>query len=127
MLFYWLVLGYVLVINVWGSRFLPHANIAAGVLHVVGFVVVITVIGAMTETKHSAAYVFTEVSNSSGWQSDGISWLVGLLSTVYPFLGYVFHIFRFQSDFLIFLPDTMPPPIWQRSYTIPHDTFRLLC
>lgn len=87
MLFYWLVLAYVLVLNVRGSRILSHANIAAGVLHVLGFVVITTVLGAMTEDQHTAAYVFTEVSNMSGWKSDGISWLVGLLSTVYPFLG----------------------------------------
>lgn len=87
MLFYWFVLAYVLVFNIWGSSILSHANITAGVLHVVGFVVVVVFLGAMTEEKHTAAYVFTEVSNTSGWQSDGISWLVGLLSTVYPFLG----------------------------------------
>ena len=87
MLFYWSVLAYVLAVNVWGSRILSHANITAGILHVVGFVVIIIVLGVMTEDKHTAAYVFTEVSNTSGWQSDGISWLVGLLSTVYPFLG----------------------------------------
>lgn len=87
MLFYWFILAYVLVLNVWGSRILSHANIAAGVLHVAGFVVITVVLGAMTEQKHTAAYVFTEVSNTSGWQSDGLSWLVGLLSTVYPFLG----------------------------------------
>jgi len=56
-------------------------------LHIVGFVVITVILGAMTEEKHTASYVFTEVSNTSGWQSDGISWLVGLLSTVYPFLG----------------------------------------
>ena len=89
MLFYWFILAYVLALNVWGSRILPHANIAAGVLHVVGFVAVTIVLGAMTKEKHTASYVFTEVSNTSGWQSDGISWLVGLLSTVYPFLGSV--------------------------------------
>jgi choline transport protein len=59
----------------------------AGVLHVVGFVVILIVLGAMAP-KHSAHYVFVEVSNSSGWQSDGVAWLVGLLSSVYPFLGY---------------------------------------
>ncbi|KAI5364012.1 putative amino acid/polyamine transporter I [Septoria linicola] len=31
---------------------------------------------------------FTEFSNTSGWSNDGVSWLVGLLSTIYPFLGY---------------------------------------
>lgn len=87
MLFYWFVLAYVLALNVWGSRILPHANVVAGVLHVAGFVVIVIVLGAMTEEKHTAEYVFTRVSNTSGWQSDAISWLVGLLSTVYPFLG----------------------------------------
>ena len=38
--------------------------------------------------KNTASFVFTEVSNSSGWSSDGVSWLVGLLSSVYPLLGY---------------------------------------
>jgi choline transport protein len=38
--------------------------------------------------KNSSSFVFTEVSNTSGWSSDGISWLVGLLSSVYPLLGY---------------------------------------
>jgi choline transport protein len=87
MLFYWFILTYVLALSVWGSRILSHANVAAGVLHIMGFVVIVIVLGVMTEDKHTAEYVFTEVSNTSGWQSGAISWLVGLLSTVYPFLG----------------------------------------
>lgn len=39
--------------------------------------------------KNSASYVFADFQNNSGWASDGISWLVGLQSVVYPFLGYV--------------------------------------
>jgi choline transport protein len=62
-------------------------NLGAGVLHVAGFVVVVCVLGAMSSPKHTAEYVFVETSNQSGWQSDGISWLVGLTSSVYPFLG----------------------------------------
>lgn len=38
--------------------------------------------------KNNASFVFTEVSNSSGWTNGGISWLVGLLSAVFPLLGY---------------------------------------
>ncbi|KAI8299131.1 Choline transport protein [Colletotrichum sp. SAR11_59] len=38
--------------------------------------------------KNSASFVFTEVYNETGWSSDGVAWLVGLISTVYPFLGY---------------------------------------
>lgn len=88
MLFYWLVIAYSTAINIWGVRILPHTNLASGVLHIVGFIVVTVVIGAMSD-KHSAHYVFVEVTNSSGWSNDGIAWLVGLLSSVYPFLGSV--------------------------------------
>lgn len=62
----------------------------AGILHVVGFIAIVSVLGALSP-KHSAEYVFTEFSNTSGWTNDGASWLVGLLSTVYPFLGYVLY------------------------------------
>jgi choline transport protein len=58
-----------------------------GVLHVVGFVAIVIVLSAIAD-KHDAHYVFAEFSYTSGWSSDGVSWLVGLLSTVYPFLGY---------------------------------------
>jgi hypothetical protein len=57
-----------------------------GVLHVTAFVAIVVVLGVIPP-KHSAGYVFAEFSNSSGWANDGVSWLVGLLSTVYPFLG----------------------------------------
>lgn len=87
-MFYWLVLAYSLVINVYGSRILAQSNIGAGVLHVIGFVIIVVILGFMTKDKHTASYVFTDFSNTSGWQSNGVSWLVGLLSTIYPFLGY---------------------------------------
>ncbi|KAF2173619.1 hypothetical protein M409DRAFT_15897 [Zasmidium cellare ATCC 36951] len=87
-MFYWMVLAYSLVINVYGSRILANTNVAAGILHVVGFVIIVVILGVMTKDKNTSEYVFTDFSNTSGWSSNGISWLVGLLSTVYPFLGY---------------------------------------
>jgi hypothetical protein len=57
-----------------------------GVLHIGGFLAFLIILGVMAP-KHDAHYVFVEVSNTSGWASDGVSWLVGTLSTVYPFLG----------------------------------------
>jgi hypothetical protein len=59
---------------------------ALGILHIVAFISIVAVLGSMS-SKHSAEYVFTQFSNTSGWTNDGVSWLVGLLSTVYPFLG----------------------------------------
>lgn len=51
--------------------------------------------------KHDAYYVFVEVENTSGWPSDGLAWLIGLLSSVYPFLGY---------DAAVHLAEEMPNP-----------------
>ncbi|KAJ0327270.1 hypothetical protein COL5a_006061 [Colletotrichum fioriniae] len=78
MLFYWAVLLYSAALNIWGSKMLPHANMIS---------VILVVLGVMAP-KNTASFVFTEVVNSSGWENDGVSWLVGLISAVYPFLGY---------------------------------------
>ncbi len=51
--------------------------------------------------KHNANFVFVKFSNASGWISDETSWLVGLVSTVYPFLGY---------DAACHLAEEMPQP-----------------
>ncbi|KAL3300392.1 amino acid permease [Colletotrichum asianum] len=66
LLLYWVFLFYGTVMNLWGSKLLPTANLISG----------------------NASFVFTEVYNETGWSSDGVAWLVGLISTVYPFLGY---------------------------------------
>jgi choline transport protein len=58
-----------------------------GILHIAGVIAVVIVLGVMAP-KHTAHFVFVEVTNTSGWNPTGVSWLVGLLSTVYPFLGY---------------------------------------
>lgn len=87
MLFYWAILVYALAMNIWGHRLLPTANLVSGFLHGAGFLAILIVLGVMAP-KNTASFVFKEVTNSSGWESDGISWLVGLISAVYPFLGY---------------------------------------
>ncbi|KAF8846923.1 hypothetical protein BDZ45DRAFT_709869 [Acephala macrosclerotiorum] len=86
-LFYWLVLAYSLALNLWGSKILAHTNMVSGVIHIVGFVATIAVLAIMAP-KQSSDFVFVEISNTSGWTNNGVSWLVGLLSSVYLFLGY---------------------------------------
>ncbi|KAI5457651.1 amino acid/polyamine transporter I [Mariannaea sp. PMI_226] len=87
MLLYWAVLAYAGMLNVWGMRTMPHVNLLAGVLHVVGFIAIVITLGVMAP-KNTSSFVFTDFVNSSGWKSDGVSWLVGMQSAVYPFLGY---------------------------------------
>ncbi|KAK8099063.1 uncharacterized protein PG998_012304 [Apiospora kogelbergensis] len=87
MLVYWAVLTYAALFNLFGIKLLPGVNLISGVLHIAGLIAVMIVLGVMSE-KNSAAFVFTETVNSSGWTSDGVSWLIGLQSAVYPMLGY---------------------------------------
>jgi hypothetical protein len=62
---YWLILLYSAVVNIWGSKILPHTNLAAGFFRIVGFVAFLIVLGTVAP-KHDARYVFVEFSNSSG-------------------------------------------------------------
>ncbi|KAB8304225.1 hypothetical protein EYC80_003643 [Monilinia laxa] len=100
MLFYWLVLLYSAALNIWGSKVLPHTNLASGILHIAGFVAIMAVLGVMAP-KHDARFIFVQVTNTSGWKNGGVSWLVGLLSAAYPFLGY---------DAACHLAEEMPRP-----------------
>lgn len=50
------------------------------------FVAILIVLGVMAP-KNTSSFVFTKFVNSSGWTNNGVSWLVGLISAVYPFLG----------------------------------------
>lgn len=46
----------------------------------------IIIVLLVTAEKNEPAYVFSDFTNSSGW-NDGVSWLIGLQSATYPFLG----------------------------------------
>ena len=41
----------------------------------------------LTEEKHDAKYVFTGFENGTGWDSDFVSWSVGLLSALYAYFS----------------------------------------
>ncbi|CAH0036138.1 unnamed protein product, partial [Clonostachys rhizophaga] len=96
MLFYWAFVIYAAVMNVWGHRYTvtgSHHSLYSvsdtdtGVLHVGCFVIAFVVLATMSR-KNSAGFVSTKVSDQTGWPNGGIAWMVGLISTIYPFLGY---------------------------------------
>ncbi|KAH6988340.1 amino acid/polyamine transporter I [Ilyonectria destructans] len=86
-LLYWAVVVYSTVSNIWGLKILPTTSMVSGIIHVVGFIGVVVTLLVMSN-KNSAEFVFAETTNNSGWSNDGVAWLVGLQSAVYPFLGY---------------------------------------
>lgn len=91
-----------------------------------GFLAIVIVLGVMAP-KNTADFVFTDFNNRSGWDSDGVSWLVGLLSTVYPFLGFVAQAYALfaltHSIATNTRPGTMLPAIYLRRSQIHRETF----
>jgi choline transport protein len=57
------------------------------VIHVVGYLIVIGVLAGCTKKKHDAEFVFTHFQNSTGWDSDFVSWSVSLLAALYAYFS----------------------------------------
>ncbi|EOD52399.1 putative amino acid transporter protein [Neofusicoccum parvum UCRNP2] len=73
MLFYWLIIVYSTIVNIFGVRVLPHTNTVSGIVHVVGFVATVIVLGVMgvgqqgghTADYDAAAHLAEELPNPS--------------------------------------------------------------
>ncbi|KAK5057877.1 hypothetical protein LTR84_011878 [Exophiala bonariae] len=100
-LLYWAVLTIALLINIFGIRILPQLQNASMTLHVVLFIILFVVILAVSPTKNSASFVFTQFENESGWSNNGVAWCVGMLSSAYVMVGY---------DAATHLSEEMPNP-----------------
>ncbi|CZR40579.1 uncharacterized protein FPRO_05479 [Fusarium proliferatum ET1] len=80
------ILIYCALLNIIGEKVLPTANFISGALHIFGFLAVLIALG-VTSKKNTSVYVFTSTFNDTNW-SDGVAWIVGMISSIYPFLGY---------------------------------------
>lgn len=69
-------------INIWGAKALSSIQNGFLILHVVSFVAVMIVLWVMARTQ-SAKAVFTLFENSAGWDSMGLSLMVGQINAVY--------------------------------------------
>ncbi|KAI8665183.1 hypothetical protein NCS56_00953400 [Fusarium sp. Ph1] len=87
-LLYWAILIGSAGICILCSNILPLVEKVTMALHVIFFIIILVVMVAVSPTKHSAAFVFTDFQNNSGWASDGIAWCIGLLSSCYVLIGY---------------------------------------
>ena len=59
----------------------------AMMLHFVGFIAVLITLWVLAKPLNPADMVFTEFMNLGGWSSQGLSFMVGLLSAIYGLLG----------------------------------------
>ncbi|RTE85178.1 hypothetical protein BHE90_000340 [Fusarium euwallaceae] len=87
-LLYWSILIGSAGICILCNNILPLVEKVTMALHIIFFIIILVVMVAVSPTKHSASFVFTDFQNNSGWASDGISWCIGLLSSCYVLIGY---------------------------------------
>ncbi|KAE8377711.1 amino acid/polyamine transporter I [Aspergillus bertholletiae] len=72
--------------NVYAAGWMPRIQNLLLALHILCFVVVITVLWAMA-SRQPASAVFLEFSNTGGWPSMGLALMVGQISAVYAGLS----------------------------------------
>ncbi|KAM5367412.1 hypothetical protein ACJZ2D_010057 [Fusarium nematophilum] len=67
---------------------LHHLIFLAMFVHVFGYFATAIYLLVHAEPKNSAEYVFTDFTNLSGWESPGIAWSIGLLTSAVSFVGW---------------------------------------
>ena len=87
MLLMWTCLFVAVTINAIISRFLPKIEGVILILHVVGFFAIIVPLLYLAPDHGTASDVFTTFLNQGGWSSQGLSFWLGVGSTVFVFLG----------------------------------------
>jgi choline transport protein len=85
MLLGWVVLAFAVVINTVGSKTLAHFEGLILIVHVLGFFAIL--IPLVYLAPHSDASIFTTFVNSGGWPTQGLSFMVGLPSSVFALVG----------------------------------------
>jgi hypothetical protein len=70
------------VSNIWGSRTVPVFQNIMLIVHVFGFLAIITVFWILSP-RATAKVAFTEFTNSGGWSSNGLALMVGQISAIY--------------------------------------------
>ncbi|WVQ78062.1 hypothetical protein IAT38_000143 [Cryptococcus sp. DSM 104549] len=77
-----------------GSKANRRIETGLMVLSVVGSLVIIITLLAMSSPKASGRFVFGGIANGTGWDSTVIAWLIGLLQSSYAFIGFdiIYHV-----------------------------------
>jgi hypothetical protein len=87
MLLMWVGLLVAVFLKTVVSNFLPKIEGAILIFHVVGFFAILIPLTYLAPSHGTASTVFTQFLNHGGWPSQGLSFWVGISSTVFMFLG----------------------------------------
>ena len=97
----WAVVAFAVLVNTRGGVILPRFEAVMLLLHVFGFFAVL--IPLLTLAPHRpAADVFGKFSNGGAWQSQGLSFMIGMLGMLWTFSGrskYVNKVYALTSFF----------------------------
>lgn len=83
---YWAILLLSVFVNILGIRIFPHIETVAFILHICFFFVLLVPLVYLSP-RSTARFVFTDFENVGGWNSDGVSWCLGLLTSAWSFVG----------------------------------------
>ncbi|KAJ5042591.1 amino acid/polyamine transporter I, partial [Bipolaris maydis] len=85
-LFYWAIIAFCIFINVGAGWLLPKFEGSLLFLHILGFFAILIpllVMGPQGDAKE----IFTTFLNMGGWKSQGLSFCVGIMGSVFAFVG----------------------------------------
>jgi len=85
-LLYWAIIFVSLLVNILGIRIFPHIETLALVLHVVYFFTLLVPLVYLAP-QSSTTFVFRSFENSGGWNSNGVAWCIGLITSTYALSG----------------------------------------
>jgi choline transport protein len=85
-LLYWAVILFCVFINVAAGWLLPKFEGALLVLHILGFFAILIPL-LILGPKGDAHEIFTTFVNLGGWDSQGLSFCIGIMGSVFAFVG----------------------------------------
>jgi choline transport protein len=84
-----MVIGITIIIyllTVWGAEAMPMIQNLMLIIHCLGFVVVVAVLLVLAP-RNPASVVFTQFTNGGGWNSIGLSLMIGQITAVYALIS----------------------------------------
>lgn len=95
-LLFYAIIAVCLFTNTYLARILPQIEATVLLLHILGFFgILIPLVYLAPQSSPSA--VFTAFNNGGGWSTDGISFFVGLSTSIFSFIGDFFGFIHWES------------------------------
>lgn len=80
------IVAFCILFNTFLANKLPLVESMVLIIHILGFFAVLIPLWVLAR-PHSVTSVFSEFTNYAGWPTDGLAFMVGLLTPVYTLLG----------------------------------------